>query len=111
MNKKNIIILIVTIIILGFAFNYLLGRKNDSSSSSLSVVVSPVEDASAKEILKLLDEMNLVKLDDSIFKSPVFLYLKDTSVTLTGQTAGRLNPFAPITQSEINSAVSSSTKR
>ena len=111
MNKKNIIILIVTIIILGFAFNYLLNKKGDSGTSSLSVVVSPAEDANAKEILKLLGEMYLVKLDDSIFKSPVFLYLKDTSVTLKNQPVGRLNPFAPVSQSEINSALSSSTKR
>jgi len=111
MNKKNIIILVVTIIILGFAFNYLLNKQDNASSSSLSQVTSSSEDINAKEILKLLGKMTLVKLDDGIFKSPVFLYLKDTSVTLISQPVGRLNPFAPINQSEINSVVSSSTKK
>ena len=111
MNKQNIIILVVTIIVLGFAFNYLLNSKETATSSSLSLVTSSAEDINAKEILKLLGKMTLVKLDDGIFKSPVFLYLKDTSVTLVSQPVGRLNPFSPINQSETYSIVSSSTKK
>lgn len=110
MNKRNIILIIVAIIILGFAFNYLF-RQSSNTSSSLSVVASSAQNVDTKNILVLLQEMNLVKLDNTIFNGQVFKYLKDTSVTLVPQPVGRLNPFAPMNQAEINSVVASSTTR
>ncbi len=110
MNKRNIILIIVAIIILGFAFNYLF-NQSPNTSSSLSVMASSAQNADTKNILVLLSEMNLVKLDNTIFNGQVFKYLKDTSFTLIPQPVGRLNPFAPISASEINSIVASSTNR
>ncbi|MGB8815642.1 MAG: hypothetical protein WCC74_00145 [Minisyncoccia bacterium] len=111
MNKRKIIILIVVIIVLGFALNYLFSKKADTSTSALTVAVSSVEDKDAKAILKLLDDMSKATLIDNIFQLPVFLTLKDTSVTLVSQPIGRLNPFAPINLGEPSITISSSTKK
>jgi len=111
MNKNNIIILVVTIIVLGLAFSYLFNSGVVDTSSSLSSQASYTVDVNAKEILKLLTDMDKVVLNDSVFKLPVFQSLKDTSVVLVSQPVGRLNPFAPMNPSEISISTASSTKK
>ncbi len=48
------------------------------------------------DILAILNDLNKIKLDDSIFSDPVFVSLKDYSVTIPKELKGRQNPFLPI---------------
>jgi len=108
MNKKNQIITVILVVIVGFvAFNYLKGNSNDNSGSSIVAEQKVAEFAGAREILNLLNRMSKVKLDDSIFNNNSFKSLKDTTVVLVGQPVGRDNPFAPLGTDGIRSTSSS----
>ncbi len=91
--KKIFIILIIILAILG-VFWY-LGSTNNAGGS-LSTSVSAPQSADAKNIYSLLQKMNQVSLNDSIFSDPIFAALKDNTVTLSPQASGRNNPFSPV---------------
>lgn len=108
MNKKNQIIIVVLVIIVGFiAFNYLKSNSNDDSSSSIVAEKRATEFAGAREILSLLNRMSKVKLDDSIFSDKSFISFKDTTVVLSPQPIHRDNPFAPLGIDDTKSTQSS----
>jgi len=94
MNKKNIIMLIVFIAILGFIGFYLF--KNPTDDSLLSADIKSANTDDAQLIYNLLQKMSKVKLDDSIFSNQIFQELKDNSIEVLPQDTGRSNPFAPI---------------
>ena len=96
MNKKNILIIIIAIIIFAVAFMYLSRNNSTSDTSSLSVNNTEAPTGDSQYIYNLLQQMSVVKLDDSIFSSSVFQSLKDNTVVLTPQDTGRNNPFSPI---------------
>ncbi|MFA6430548.1 MAG: hypothetical protein WC229_01495 [Candidatus Paceibacterota bacterium] len=97
MNKKNQILIVVIVVIVGFfVFNYFKNSSVDNSGSSIVAEQRVTEFAGAREILSLLNRMSNVKLDDSIFNDSSFKSLKDTTVVLVGQPVGRNNPFAPL---------------
>lgn len=93
--KRNIITLIVIAIVVIFIIWFLNNSSKPSGESSLSANVSVPEPTDAQYIYSLLQKMPK-NLDDSIFSSPNFQNLKDNTVTLSAQAAGRNNPFAPI---------------
>ncbi len=108
MNKKNQIIIVILVIVVGYiAFNYLKGNSNDNSGSSIVAEQRVAEFAGAREILSLLNRMAKVKLDDSIFNDSSFKSLKDTTVILVGQPIHRNNPFAPLGTDDAKSTPSS----
>lgn len=55
-------------------------------------------DTVSGDLLVTLNNLNTIKLDEGIFKDPVFMSLSDFGVTLPTQAAGRRNPFAPVGQ-------------
>ncbi len=92
---KNNIIIIITVILIGLiGFWYM--TKTDSSTSYLTSDVKTTDSVDAKYIYTILQKMDQVTLDDSIFLSPAFQNLKDNTVSFSPQTAGRSNPFAPV---------------
>ncbi len=94
MNKKNIIIIIAFITILGFVGFYLF--KNNTEDGSLVADMKATKIDDAQLIYSLLQKMSKVKLDDSIFSNQIFQGLKDNSIEVLPQETGRSNPFAPI---------------
>jgi len=97
MNKKNISIIIIVIVVFIIAFMYLGRNNSNTGTSALSVqTTGTANNADAQYIYNLLQQMAAVKLDDSIFSRQDFQSLKDNTVTLTPQQAGRNNPFSPI---------------
>jgi hypothetical protein len=51
-----------------------------------------------QDLVDLLDKLQNVKLDDSIFRNQAFINLTDYAITLPDQPRGRANPFAPMFQ-------------
>jgi hypothetical protein len=93
---KNKIIIIVVVIIVGIMAYMYLTKGNDTAGVSLVAENKTTDIVGATDILALLNSMNQIKLDDSIFNDPVFQSLKDTTVTLVSMPTGRNNPFAPL---------------
>jgi hypothetical protein len=94
MNKKNIIIIIIFIAIIGFIGFYLFKSPVDNGILTADVKTGRTDDAQL--IYNLLQKMSKVKLDDSIFSNQIFQGLKDNSIEVLPQETGRSNPFAPI---------------
>jgi hypothetical protein len=73
---------------------------NYFSGGSAPLTATPVDDSSiAGDLLVTLNSLHTLRLDDSLFKDPVFGSLSDFGVTIPPQDAGRRNPFAPLGRS------------
>jgi len=97
------IILIVVIIIAGYAFysgslstsSLGLGSGNLFSSFSSNDEVS--DDFVNIEVLKILKRVENIKLDNTVFDNPAFVRLEDKSITLpVVENVGKDNIFAPL---------------
>lgn len=51
--------------------------------------------AVTQELVVALGNLKTIKLDESIFKDPVFVSLSDFGVVIPAQPVGRRNPFEP----------------
>ena len=91
-------VIVIIILALG-AYFYFKGEPDDSSTSSLEAEDSPenVEaQAVGTRVLSLLNQINSLKIDASIFESAVYNTIVDYTITIPEQDVGRINPFAPI---------------
>lgn len=70
--------------------------KRSSAQDTADLTITETSDSVGKEVLALLDDLRKIKLDDSIFKDPMFQELEDYSVTIPAELKGRKNPFNPI---------------
>ena len=96
-SAKTIAIIIVIAIIVAIVYFYYTGKSNDSGTDTVSLAQSNAEDqAIGARVLALLNQINSLKIDTSIFKDPGYLTLRDYSVTIPPVDVGRSNPFAPI---------------
>lgn len=98
-NTKKITIAVILVALFGFALYFFFFR-----STEVAIVLdefgNPVQaQVVGQDLIDLLSELQSVKLDDSLFASPAFLGLVDSSVLLSPQPQGRENPFAPISGS------------
>ena len=92
--KNNIITLVLVIVVGMIAYWYL--TKTDTTAGYLVTDVKTTDTVDAKYIYNILQQMEQVTLDDSIFENPAFKKLKDNYVSFPAQVAGRNNPFAPV---------------
>ncbi|HEY4486221.1 MAG TPA: hypothetical protein VJB70_00605 [Candidatus Paceibacterota bacterium] len=94
---KNIFFVILGIIALFVAYSvFMVGDSQDSSA----VLVSENErsgraPSSATELLRVLDDLQKIKLDSRFFIDEAYRSLRDWSVRLVPEPEGRINPFAP----------------
>ena len=111
---KKILIPIFVVLALGLCYLY----YNNSIGTSTTSLVSQNETTRANsgaivvgaEIISLLDRLDAIKLDTSLFSEATFQSLKDFSIVLRSQAVGRPNPFAAIgTDTSASSQNSSQT--
>ena len=65
-------------------------------SQEATVVTEDATSSVSRELVLTLSNLNIIRLDDSIFTDPVFLSLSDFGVQIPLQNVGRRNPFAPL---------------
>lgn len=102
MIKKNkIIIIVLVIIIAGFAW---FGLSDPAPSSNLlSNETRTGTSAADQEILRVLLDMRSIRLDSTIFENPAFASLRDFGRDIIPEPVGRTNPFAPARSSQSSS--------
>ncbi len=106
---KNLIFITVAVVIL--LVLYVLFVKPDGSNSNATLTSSntggsPLQAARPEQndvartgdsLLRILNNLEGLELNDSIFFNPAFAELRDISIPLVKEgNAGRRNPFAPI---------------
>ncbi len=113
-NIKKIIIIVVVIAVLGIAYNYFFvkstpAKTSSALSSSKTAATKTATTATSKttttnkkvdkdtEFLTTLLSISKINVDATIFASPSFNSLQDNNVPIKNEeTAGRVNPFAPL---------------
>lgn len=94
-NKKNLIIIGVLVVIIGIA-GYFYSTRDQTSDTLLSSEFSTTTTVVDSDLLSALRELKKLRLDDSIFTNPVWMSLNDFGKTLADQPKGRPNPFLPL---------------
>lgn len=98
-NTKKIVIALVLIAVVGFALYIFFFRKVEVAVV-LDEFGNPVQaQVVGQDLIDLLEELQAVSLDDSLFSTAAYRGLIDSSVVLSPQPQGRSNPFAPISGS------------
>jgi len=91
--SKSSLILIIAAIVLFAAAGYLLFGRTDLNS-----VLSENTEATQAEItfLGLAARIDPISFDASITKDPRFMVLQDIGIAIVDESAGRVDPFAPL---------------
>lgn len=98
MSQKTIQIIVAAIIIIiaFFGFKAFFAGNQDSDTALVAEKAAAGEFIDGQTILALLNNLNKVVLDDSIFTEKVFTSLVNFERPIAEQVAGRPNPFLPI---------------
>ncbi len=100
-SSINLIIVIAIIIAVCVAGYFYMNRDQSSDDLLVSSMVGVSGSGSAvapvdNQLLAALRDLRRLQLDDSLFKDPIWLSLRDFSQTLAPQEPYRPNPFAPL---------------
>lgn len=90
---KNILIVAVVAGVGFVGYNYL---SRDPAGDTLVTVSGDGTSQMGAQVLSALNQLQQLKLDESVFSDKTFKSLKDFSRPLPTESVGRLNPFAPI---------------
>lgn len=93
MNSNTITIIIATLAIMGGAYWYFFtGTGNEAP---LSETIATGNEAQM-QFQALVSTLQPISFSVSIFSDPRFMALVDLSTPIEPETAGRLDPFAPV---------------
>jgi len=96
-NLKKIFLIVGIFGFIAVGILFVADRKSFAQESLISVETPAVPSSeTGEQILSLLQQLTMIKLDESIFTDPMFTGLKDYHVDLTEEPKQRSNPFAPI---------------
>ena len=87
------IIVVVSIIIY---YWFLKPAPTDTATNGGTLLDVTAEANVGTDVLTLLNQIQSLRIDKSIFESPEYQSLNDFSVAIPPQPVGRPNPFAPI---------------
>ena len=84
----------------------LSGLISSNTGSSQGLQNNTVDQNTGSQVVTILRNLSVIKLDDSVFRNPAFGLLTDLSISLPPVTnQGRRNPFAPIgTDTDVSSS-------
>ncbi len=92
---KNLVIVGVVILAIAGA-GYFYATRDQSPDTLLVASSSGGSSSVDQDLLASLQQLKLLKLDDSIFSNPIWRSLSDFGQTIPPQTPNRPNPFAPL---------------
>ncbi len=113
-NTKTILVVVVILLLGGVAY-FGFAKGGDTATSSIETIggetVSLGTGEVGADITALLNEINQLKIDNSLFQDPVYLYLVDYSQEIPPLPVGRENPFAPIPGQAAAAALKTTTPK
>lgn len=93
-TKQIIALVIIVAAFIAYSMFFVSGDKSNSAVESSNQDQPQLVDGQV--ILSLLNKLDEVNLDDSIFSNKTFISLQSFKRELEGQVSGRQNPFMPI---------------
>jgi hypothetical protein len=85
--------MIVIVVFAAGAYFYYQGQATPADDA---LTIDNTEVVVGANVLSLLNQIQSLKIDTSIFKSPVYQSLIDYSIPIPTLPVGRSDPFAPI---------------
>ncbi len=95
-SLKSSLIIVAIIVIALIAYFYYKGNGSSSNSTSLLTQTSTDSSIIGSQILGLLNQIQSLRIDASLFADPGYQTLRDFSVAIPPENVGRTNPFAPL---------------
>ena len=92
MKSNTIVLILATLIIAAGAYWFFLAREGNEPPLTAGPQVSQAQ----LEFQTLLGELQPISFNTSIFLDPRFAALVDLTTPIAPETAGRLDPFAPV---------------
>lgn len=89
-TKRLVIALGVVLALIFFGYTFFI------KDSAVPTVISQTSSEAGDNILLLVETLNKITIDKTLFESPLFLGLQDFSVELYPEQIGRPNPFASV---------------
>lgn len=97
-STKTVIVFVAILIIGGLMYFYTLGGPTDESINSIDQTAVAGDESTrivAAKVLTLLNQINSLNIDKTLFDDPLYAILLDHTVAIPAQNVGRANPFAP----------------
>ena len=93
--RKIIMIAILAILVFSALYFFVFNKK--APITVLDQFGNPVEaQVVGQDLVDLLNQIQAVTLDESLFRNPAFIHLTDYSIVLPEEPRGRQNPFDTI---------------
>ncbi len=92
-SRNNIILVVLGILVAAAALYMLFGRG--STEDAVQIENAPASQAETN-FLNLTAEIEPVDFDASVLADPRFMALQDISTAIVPESAGRVDPFAPL---------------
>ncbi len=87
----------IIIVVAGIGYFYFYGGTTPASSGLVQTSAGNTSGSDVgAQVLTLLNQIQSLKIDTSIFSDPGYLTLRDYSVAIPPVNVGRPNPFAPL---------------
>ncbi|MBI4065665.1 hypothetical protein HY412_00525 [Candidatus Kaiserbacteria bacterium] len=96
--KSNTMILIATTLIIAAAAYWYFFTKTDNQAPLSALTV---ENQSQTQFQKLVSELQPISFSTIIFSDPRFMALVDLATPIASETAGRIDPFAPVSSASV----------
>ena len=95
---KYLLSILGLVAVVGFGYFVVSNSIGTVYGQSSGLLVNNTADVSASgaQVLALLNRLDNIKLDDTIFHDPAFTGLQDWTITIVPQQLGRSNPFLPV---------------
>ncbi|MFA6459231.1 MAG: hypothetical protein WCV79_02435 [Candidatus Paceibacterota bacterium] len=94
-SSKNTWITIAIIIAVSVGIYYFF-MKDPAVPENTSFEVQPEGELVGAQVLALLNQIESLRIDNTLFQSPAYQSLVDYTVPIPVLNVGRANPFAPI---------------
>ena len=98
-QKKTILLVIALLVILAIA-GYVVTREKNPTDTLLTKETNTKSGVPsgvlATETLLMIDAINAIVPNTTVFEHPTFLKLDDITVPVQAEGVGRSNPFAPL---------------
>lgn len=119
-SKSTTFILILVVLLVVAALVYFFVIKKDTTTTAPSLVstntgqstslVNQSGSSTGSQVVEILRNLTVIKLDDAVFRNPAFNQLSDMSIALPPiVNQGRRNPFAPAGSDYVAPVVSTQT--
>jgi apolipoprotein N-acyltransferase len=97
-HTGKIVALTLIVLLSAVGYDYLHAQPAAADGDLTSSAAA--SSTSVDQLLGVVNEIQNIQLDGSIFQDPAFLSLQDDTTTLPPEAIGRNNPFAPLSSSQ-----------